>query len=314
LREVVNVVLLREPAGSAFIQAEQGDLLLANGQIQTGDDSLARLDVGPQSFMRLGSNTTLTLVSLNSPGDLVRFQFPYGRLWASLFGAPLEVIMPIGTATVEGSFAELIYQPGQNDMLQDDVLILKCLEGRCRFQSDSGSIEIGNLEQLVWQMGAAVHSQLPDEAVAQFLADNPGSAALIASLTAAPPRTSTPRPTDTPRPPTVTPEINNLLLTAHAGNTATALSVPTATRRPRGSPFFFSPTPTPSTVVILPTATADCAPPSFWDPILNRCIWPPGPTDTPAPVPTSTPVVPTPTITPNPTNTPEPKPTDTSTP
>jgi hypothetical protein len=314
LREVVNVVLLRDPIGSAFIQAQDGDFLVINGQIQTGDDSLVRLDFAQASFIRLGSNTAVTLVSLGTSDAPLRFQFASGRTWISLFGRHMEAIMPIGTATVEGSFAELTYQPGESGTLQDDVFILKCLEGHCRFQNDSGSIELGNLEQLVWQAGAAARSQLSAEAVAQFLADNPGSAPLIASLTAAPLRTNTPGPTDTPRRPTNTPEVNDLLLTAQAGNTATALFMPTATRtrRPTGIPFRTS---TPTVFLPPPTAVINCVPPTYWDPILNRCSSPSGPPPTQAPAPTNTSIPPTPTITPNPTNTdPPPKPTDTDTP
>ena len=180
-----------------------GFTLRTGGQVQTGDDSKARLDFSDQSILRVAANSSYTLEGVQLQGDgstLTQVQLSFGRLWASLTGGELQVTTPVAVASVRGSFAIFVYQPGDPNNPDDDLLVVDCLEGSCTATNPNLNEQLGNLERLVIGPQGSLRQPLTAQDVQAFVLENPESGRLVATLTAAPPATDTPT-----TPPTVTP-------------------------------------------------------------------------------------------------------------
>lgn len=185
----------RPSAGAPLAAVAVGFQLRAGGEVQTGEASRARLDFSDGTILRLAADSAFVLQSAAPAADggfLGRVQLNIGKLWVSLTGGELEVETPVGVAAVRGSYAVFTYQPGNPDEPDDDLLVIDCLEGSCRGSNDVVDEQLGNLERLVLGRQASLRQTLTEDDVRQFLAENPESAALVATLTAAPPATATP--------------------------------------------------------------------------------------------------------------------------
>ena len=192
LSEIVGDVTARRSVAEAFAQAIVGLVLSVGGQVQTGDDSRARIDFSGGSIVRLADNTSLTVETLTASdtNPQTRFQFDAGKLWISWFGGVLELETPVGVAAVRGSFAVVEYTPGDPNDPNDDVLILDCLEGLCSVRSATFDETLGNLERVILIGGGPPQrSILTNDDVLQFVQANPETGqALVATLAAAPTR------------------------------------------------------------------------------------------------------------------------------
>ncbi len=269
LSEVVNVVEARPAEAESFAQANDGFVLEVGSQVRTGQASSVRLDFSEGTIVRVSQDSSFSVqkldVSVNNP--LTRLALETGKLWVSLTGGALEVETPVGVASVRGSFAVFEYDPGDPDDPTDDVLVIDCIEGTCSAQNQNFDETAGNLEQIVLSNGGEELTRivLTGEAVQEFINNNPEvGAAIIATLTAAAPTSTTPPtntatsiPTDTALPvPTDT---------ATAAPIASATPLPPPTRTPAATSTPES-SPTPEA-----TALPSCTPPEFFDPALNRC-------------------------------------------
>ncbi len=171
-----------------------GFQLRTGGEVQTGEASRARLDFSDGAILRLASNSSFVLQSATpvEAGDIfARVRLSFGKLWVSLFGGELQVETPVGVAAVRGSFAVFSYQPGDPDNPDDDLLVVDCLEGSCSASNEAVDEQLGNLERVVLGRTASLRQILTEADVQQFLADNPESQRLVATLTAAPAATAT---------------------------------------------------------------------------------------------------------------------------
>lgn len=202
--EVVNVVEAKVVPAAGFQPVQDGAVIGVGGQVRTGAASRARVDLSEDTVVRLGADTVFTVEALTDSGGgpfmLVRLDL--GRLWASLTGGSLQVITPVGVASVRGSFAIFEYNPGNPDDPTDDMLILDCIEGECSLQNGAVDEQAGNLERIVLDGGGQItRVTLTGEDVQNFIANNPDvGEAISATLTAAaPPPEAT--PTDTSAPP-----------------------------------------------------------------------------------------------------------------
>jgi LysM repeat protein len=210
--EVVNLVEARSAEANDFAKVNDGYALDLGGQLRTGDESTARLDLTGGAILRLGSNSLFTVEDVAVDNALVRLQLAFGKLWVSLAGGELEVATPVGSASVRGSFGVIEY-----DKLLD-VLTLKCLEGKCVFENENFSQQLGNLQQvqLTNRGQGLVLTPLTLDDVQEYLDANPDQGpALLATLLAAPTATRSPETlvptsptrtfipvnTDTPAPP-----------------------------------------------------------------------------------------------------------------
>ena len=209
--EIVNIVLARASLAEQFAQVTPGYVLGAGGQVQTGDESRARLDFSDATIVRLAENSSFTMqnVTLTDDGLATRLKLEAGKIWVSLTGGTLEVETPVGVAAVRGSFAVFVYSAGDPADPNDDLLVLDCLEGSCSAQNDVVDERLGNLQRTVLTRTGRITFLLSDLDVQNFIQNNPEVADVIrATLTAAPPPTTTPAPTATdtpPAPPGLTP-------------------------------------------------------------------------------------------------------------
>ena len=229
LGQVVNQVQLRASPSAAFQPAAAGAPLASGSQLQTLDASQARVDLQAGGLFRLADNTDLLLASLPNAGDELtyRLRLTAGKVWFGLAGGELIISTPMGVVTILANRASLEFVPGRAGDPADDVLIANCLDGACTVQTEAVREDLGRLEQVVIRGGSQVtRFALDDNALADFLAQNPESASLpvptagtpsgsaiaaARSATAAPTATTAPSatptapPTTTPPPPTAPP-------------------------------------------------------------------------------------------------------------
>lgn len=131
---VENDVQSRASAEAAFEPAVTGQEIAVGGQVQSGDESRARLELQPEeTLVYLGPNTLFTLTALEQQaGDpFARLWLEIGQVWIVLRGGSLEVETPSGVASVRGSYMGVGYGPGG--------LSMTCLEGNCSLNYDGQS-------------------------------------------------------------------------------------------------------------------------------------------------------------------------------
>ncbi len=313
LQEIVNEVQVRGPQAAEFVKVGNGTAVALGSMVRSGTNSVGKLAFSNGAVLRLGSNTEF-LLDTPQAGEDMRLGLETGRIRLGLFGLRLAILTRLVRLDLNG-FADITYQSTAVDSVADDILTLRCMAGPCHVVSESAGLdmELASLEQLVLSGADLIPSltRLTELDLRQFLADNPGSALLIASLTAAP------SPTPTSSEPTATRTIMPTSRSSSLTQTAAALPRP-ATFTPaatltRTRPPFVSPTPSRT-----PTVTVTPAPPTSTSaPQNNGGNSPPPPTATrlPPTAPPPTPTNPPPTDTLEPTLTPEPRPpTDTPTP
>ena len=192
LSEIVQDVEVRNSATDVFAPAASDQKVGVGSQIRTGDASSARIDFEQGAIARLAPDTLLTIVTLPAAKDdpAARLNLMTGRIWVRLKGGGLEVETPAGVAAVRGSYADFEYWPGNSDYLADGAMVVSCLEGVCGIESPNVPLTVfGDLE-LVW-LSTGGHNlmrmPLGPEAVAEFIQNNPESADLAPTLTAAAP-------------------------------------------------------------------------------------------------------------------------------
>jgi LysM repeat protein len=205
--ELVNIVEAKPSAGAAYAPAQEGVVVGEGGQVRTGVNSRARVDLSEGTIIRLGPDTVFTIEAITEGdgGAVGLVSLDLGKLWASLTSGSLQVITPVGVASVRGSYALFQYDPGAAGDPNDNRLTIDCIEGACAAQLPGGDQQAGTLERIVVTGGQEVtRFNLTGEDVQAFIAENPDMGeALSATLTAAAPTRAEAEPTLTP---TATPQ------------------------------------------------------------------------------------------------------------
>jgi len=145
LSELVGVVEVRNSAQDKFNQVNEGFILKAIQQLQTEEESRARLDLSTGSIVRLGQRTIFSLdtPAADSGGVLSRIELQAGRVWVILKGGSLDVNTPGGLASVRGSYMSVWVETPSNR------ITVCCLEGYCRFENPGGSVEMTSGQKIV---------------------------------------------------------------------------------------------------------------------------------------------------------------------
>lgn len=292
LQEVINAVQVAGADGRQRT-AGNGAVVQVADTVSTGDNALARLDFSAGPVVRLSPHTTVRLEAA-AGAEEARLGLSAGRLRLSVFGHRFRVVTPLGELEVSG-FADVLVQAGASPEAGDGQLTLRCLAGPCHYQGAGQDLAVGNLESLEVSGAGTRVERAPLSALdlRQFLAENPGSSGLLATLTAAPaPPTAT--PSVTPNWPSATPGPTTGLDWPTARAPTASPVPPTATASPPAAPL--SPRPTASATAPTPSPTAPPAsndgggsPPTAAPPAPTA---PPPPSDTapPPPPPSDTPV------------------------
>jgi hypothetical protein len=314
VREAANTVTARAAGEAEFTAVNDGYLLASGGQILTEVDARAKLVLNDGIIIRLAP---ITLLTNNSSETQWKFRLENGKIWLSLFGGAVVVETGLGTVTMFGNSVEFEYHPGDPANPADDVFVIQCLQGTCRFQDGRSDIQLNDLEQLVVaNNGDTVNRlQLSSSQLDEFIDNNPETAGILAGL-----KLSAPKFTTT----AVVVQVPTLAFFAPSGASPTFTSSPsptrTSTRRAPTATFpFVTLTPTPGGDVPFPTAPNPTSPPGGPPPTGASSPTPQASTSgsTSTPLPTATPITPSPTVptrTPPPSKTPVPPPTKTPVP
>jgi len=203
LSELAGVVEVRNSAQDKFNQVNDGFILKAVQQLQTKEESRARLDLSTGSIVRLGQNTIFSLDPPVSGGDgaLSRLQLQVGRVWVILKGGTLEVNTSGGLASVRGSYMSVWVKSGSNE------IIVCCLEGSCTYQNAGGIVSLTTGQKIISTDTNVTPAMQPmDQADIQDWQNNsPESSAIIPQVaplvvTSTPALTPTVASTPTPFP------------------------------------------------------------------------------------------------------------------
>ena len=319
LSELKGSVEIRNPQQPDFSPAAESGTLQVQGQVRTGSDGRARLDLSTGTIVRIAPNSQFTLQSNQQEdgGFITRLLMQTGRIWVILKGGQLEVETPSGMAAVRGSFMSVWIDPQTNDIW------VACLEGWCQAGNPSGMIE------LIAAEGTVLYSfdpqgnvpppppalrHLSQQDIDDFLANNPEASqvmnAIIATASALPTLTPTFTPTVTPAATQILTSTPTQTPTRTVTPIFTATITPTRTTRPTSSPTVTPTRVPPSTSTPTRTPTVTSSPTST--PTRTSTVTS-SPTSTATSSPTST-ATSSPTSTVTPTPSPTPKPTSTSTP
>jgi len=272
LSELVGVVEVRNGAQDKFNQVNEGFVLKAIMQLQTKEESRARLDLSTGSIVRLGQ---MTVFSLDTPtessgGVLSRIELQVGRVWIILKGGSLDVNTPSGLASVRGSYMSVWVERITNR------ITVCCLEGTCGYKNAAGAVEMTSGQKIVSSDTNILPTveKMDQTDIKSWIDNSPESAVII-------PRVSYLVASSTPSStPSLMPDAT---LTTNSTSTLTPTVTPTLTSTPclgtyaPTATFQFTPTQT-----YTPTATNTVPPPPGASPTAMV-------TNTPTPTPTSTP-------------------------
>ncbi len=183
VNETQGSVEARQPEQADFGPASNGMRLAVSGQVRTGEQSAARLDLSSGTLVRIGQLTIFTLRQLDPQpaGLLTRLQLLLGELWILLNGGTLEVEMPGGAATVRGSYMGVQVDPSSGQAR------VTCLEGLCdvRTVNEVASLLAGQAANLPADgEGRILIGEMTPNEVQRWLEVNPEATPIIPALTA----------------------------------------------------------------------------------------------------------------------------------
>lgn len=205
--EVSGLVQMKQAEQDDFGIVVDGATLNVNGQVQTGDDGRARLDLSSGTIIRVAPSSIFTLISNEEAGGglLTKLKLELGKVFIILNGGQADVETPSGVASVRGSYMKVEVDPVTGD------IYVTCLEGNCSVTNPDGvTINFTNGQRAVLfhqnEDGSWSSPLLGDMTAEEFqdwLDNNPEAKELfekgIATLTAmAPTEAPTEPPTEAP--------------------------------------------------------------------------------------------------------------------
>lgn len=183
LSELQGTVEMKQAEGQDFSPAQAGSTLNVDGQIQTGDDGKARLDLSTGTIVRVSPSSLFTLVANEevSGGLATNVKLELGRIFIILSGGSMEVDTPSGVASVRGSHMMVEVDPVTNDVL------VTCLTGNCHAENQAGSVDFTAGEKTILftfdpetgQFLPPTVEPMSDEDYQKWLEAHPESAAII---------------------------------------------------------------------------------------------------------------------------------------
>ncbi len=208
LNDIQGQVNVKQPAEAEFTSAQNGLVLQTGGQLETGEDGRARVELSSGTFFRVGPNSQFTLQDLKAENEipLTRLQMEFGKIWVILSAGSLEIETPAGVATVRGSYLYVEARP-------DKSVIITCLEGDCSLKNEIGIVNIvaGQAASIESSTSTPRTRDMSAEEFNAWLTINPESESIIPAVTAtqgALPPTSTPTPQPLSAPIKLGPELN----------------------------------------------------------------------------------------------------------
>ena len=253
LSEIKGTVEVKTGDSGPWIKLAADTAILPGTTVLTSENSSVKITLSEGSIVRLSSQTQFALTELSGTSfdPVTIFKLDFGKVWAivsaALGSGRLEVQMPVGVASVRGSFMS-----AENNTT-DHVEIVTCLEGRCRYENPGGVYDLTTNQQTESQNGGPPGAPHPIDSfqLADWAKQHIPE---VATLTP----TATPTPTRTPtrtRTPTYTPSVTftpSLTFTPSSTFTPTQTLTPTATLTNTTAPTATSS----QTFTPVPTSTA----------------------------------------------------------
>jgi hypothetical protein len=145
LSELSGKVDVKEAADETFVPASADTVLQVNGQVQTGEDGRARLDLSSGTIFRVTPSSIFTLISNEEAegGLATKIKLELGKIFIILNGGSAEVETPSGVASVRGSYMKV-----EIDSETGDIYVT-CLEGSCSASNPAGTVNFTNGEKVV---------------------------------------------------------------------------------------------------------------------------------------------------------------------
>ena len=237
--DLVNegVIQARSQAEDAWGGAAVGMKIHPGGQVRTGDNATALLEIGERK-VRVGSNSTLTVNQEkdekgNSQAVLI---LEAGRVWVQEAGGETETGVPVlYVGTTSGAKVWGDQRFGMT-VAADGSALISVDEGTGHVSAEGQELEVPAGQQVAIVPGQPLDGSQPmsDDEKTQWDANAAGVDLVWATRTPTP--TITPTPTETATP----------------TQTPTPTNTPTATATPTNTP---APTPTPTNTRIPPTKT-----------------------------------------------------------
>jgi hypothetical protein len=206
LSEVTGKVDMKQAGQEVFAPVNAGSVLEVNGQIQTGDDGRARLDLTSGTIIRVAPSSFFTLTSNDKVdgGFATNIKLELGKIFIILNGGTADVETPSGVASVRGSYMKVEVDPVTLDVY------ITCLEGNCSAENPAGEVDFTQGEKTIlfqkdpttgnWTI-PNVEPMTPEE-FQEWLDENPEARELfdqaMATMTALAEPTQTAIPTATP--------------------------------------------------------------------------------------------------------------------
>ncbi len=155
LSEITGTVEVKTGESGSWIRIETNTAIRPGTTVLTSENSSVKITLSEGSIVRLSSQTQFTLTELGgaTTDPVTKFKLDFGKVWAivteALGNGRLEVQMPVGVASVRGSFMS-----AENNTT-DNVEIVTCLEGHCRYENQGGAQDLTTNQQTESQNGAA---------------------------------------------------------------------------------------------------------------------------------------------------------------
>jgi hypothetical protein len=180
LSELVGEVEAKTNPDAPAEQAFDGMQLEPGGQVSTGDDGRARVDLSNGTIIRVAENTSFEMdqLELTEEGALTRVKVSLGELWVILAGGSLEADTPSGTASVRGSYMSVSIDHGET--------FVTCLEGNCEMETEGGKLEMiaGDTASVTDLTLLPEHGFMTGEMIRYWLEINPEATRIVPAVTA----------------------------------------------------------------------------------------------------------------------------------
>lgn len=181
LNQLQGKVEARTTTQSEFAAAGEGMSLQTGGQVRTGDDGRARLNLSTGSFVRVGPSSLLTLSGneQQAAGLLTKIELEAGKVWAILSGGQISVETPSGVASVRGSYMSAEVRPAGGTRIT-------CLEGACTIEAGAITLALvaGQGATVLNAGGPPQQDQMTPQEIQEWLAVNPEAEVILPAVTA----------------------------------------------------------------------------------------------------------------------------------
>lgn len=227
LSEIAGSVQIKSPIGGDFTTVTTNVTIPAGTIILTSENSSVKITLTEGTIIRIGSQTQVKIEQLGgtTQNPVTKLKLDFGKVWSIVGGSlgtgSFDVETPLGVASVVGSFM------GNESNPTEELDIITCLEGKCKYSNAKGVQSLTTLQQLIVKKDTALGAPTKMDVV-QVNDWSPTKVSEVVTLTP----TSTPTSTSTgTRTPTNTPTPSNTPLPTNTPNATSTLAQATANQQ-----------------------------------------------------------------------------------